>query len=113
VTTVIEAPQTPPARRLSPATWLIICGGVVVVVGAMAGLAAKRCADIASYIASQPKRLIGPQIVSSKEMSGPTFDPSSTHYVAPDYTLFWVCMLVVVVGLMTVAGAIILRRPRR
>ena len=34
------------------------------------------------------------------------FDPSSAHYVPPDYTVFWIGMLVVALGLIVVAAGI-------
>lgn len=91
-------------RQFSWAVLLVGSGVLLLVVGLLGGLAAKRSADIASYLASQPTGMVGGHILSSKRMTGFSFDPSSAHYVPPDYTGFWIGVLVVALGLIVVVA---------
>jgi hypothetical protein len=98
------------ARR-SLAVLLLVSGVLVAIGGSFGGLVAKRSADIASFLASQPKRLI------SDDPSNPlalNFDPSSAHHIPPDYTGFWLGMSVVAVGILVlVAGIIVVIAKKR
>jgi hypothetical protein len=85
---------------------LLATSGILLVVGGLlAGLLSKRAADLVSHAKSSATRLIGGDILSDKQMSGFTFDPSSAHYVPPDYTGFWIGMLVAALGMMALATA--------
>jgi protein-S-isoprenylcysteine O-methyltransferase Ste14 len=96
------APFLATKRRHPVPFWLVAAGVLLSVAGLVGGFIAKRSADLASYVASQPTRMIGPEILSPTRMTGPTFDPTSAHYVAADYTAYWTGMLVVAVGLVIV-----------
>jgi predicted permease len=97
-------------NRRRPAAWLIVPGALLALGGTIAGLAAKRSAEIASSIASSAKRLISP-------LSNPLaleFDPTSAQPVPPDYTGFWLGMIVAAIGaLAVVMGVVIAVRERR
>ena len=86
-------------RRWSAAPWFLASGVLLVLTGLIGGLMTKQSADIASVSASQPTRMVGGQILSPTQMTGPRFVPSSAHYVAPDYTVFGIGVLVIVLGL--------------
>lgn len=90
-------------RLFSWAALLVRWGVLLVTAGLLGGLVAKQFADRASYAASQATRLIG---VDASKPLVLTFDPSSAHYVPPDYTVFWMGMLVVALGLIVVAAGI-------
>lgn len=90
-------------RQPSWAALLVRWGALLSIVGLLGGLAAKSFADRASYVASQSTALI------ANDPSNPivlNFDPSSAHYVPPDYTVFSIGMLVVALGLSVVAAGI-------
>jgi hypothetical protein len=90
-------------RQFSWADLLLRWGVLLVIVGLVGGLAAKSFADRASYGASQATRLIG---IDSSNPSVLAPDASSAHYVPPDYTVFWIGMLVVALGLIVVVAGI-------
>ncbi|MDP9025954.1 MAG: hypothetical protein M3N46_00150 [Actinomycetota bacterium] len=95
-----------------PAAILIIASGALgMAAGAVGGLMAKSSADEASYLASQPTS----QMSDPSNPIGLIFDPSSAHYVAPDYAVFWIWMIVAGIGVVAVlAGiAVAFRRRRR
>jgi hypothetical protein len=91
------------ARR-SLAVWLLVPGALMAIGGSIGGLVAKRSADLASFLDSQPKRLISNDPSNSLALN---FDPSSAHYVAPDYTGFWVGMIVVAIGVLGVLAGVV------
>ena len=93
-------------RRVPPTALLAASGLLLVIGGLVGGLLAKRAADAVSHAKSAATRLIGGDIVSDKQMTGFTFDPSSAHYVPPDYTGFWIGMLVAALGLLALATAV-------
>lgn len=97
--------------QFSGAVLLVRWGVLLLIVGLLGALTAKSFADRASYVASQPTALI------ANDPSNPivlNFDPSSAHYVPPDYTTFWIGMLVVALGLIVVAtGAGVALAKRR
>jgi hypothetical protein len=41
------------------------------------------------------------------------FDPSSAHYAPPDYTVFWIAMLVVAIGVVAVVAGIAVTSAKR
>ena len=85
---------------------MLAASGVLLVVGGLlGGLLSKRAADVVSHVKSSATRLIGGEILSDKQMTGFAFDPSSAHYVPPDYTGFWIGMLVAALGLLALATA--------
>jgi hypothetical protein len=94
---------------------LVGTGALFVVVGIVGGLYALRSAALDSYVASQPKAMTftPPQSNSVGANIGLQFDPSSAHYVAPDYTVFWVWMLVVALGLILVVAGMAVALARR
>jgi hypothetical protein len=95
------------SQRRVPLTALLAASGLLLVIGGLVGgLLAKHAADVVSHAKSAATRLIGGDIVSDKQMTGFTFDPSSAHYVAPDYTGFWIGMLVAALGLLALATAV-------
>ncbi len=89
---------------------LVGSGLFLVAIGAMAGLASKAVAERAANVASTfHTRLISdPNNPIALE-----FDPSSAHHVIPDYTQFWMCMLVVAVGLLALLVGIGMRLRSR
>lgn len=95
------------SRRFSWVDLLVGSGVLMVLVGLVGGLAAKRSSDIASYVASQPTQALplDPSVPIASQIAL-NFDPSSAHYVPPDYTVFWFGMLVVALGLIIVATGI-------
>jgi hypothetical protein len=84
-------------------------------VGLLGGLVAKRSADLASVAASQPTRFLTPDSSAPLESQiALNADPSSAHFVPPDYTVFWLGMIVVALGLIAVlAGIIVVLIKRR
>jgi hypothetical protein len=76
---------------------------------------AKRSADLASVAASQPTRFLTPDSSAPLESQiALNADPSSAHFVPPDYTVFWLGMIVVALGLIAVlAGIIVVLIKRR
>ncbi|MCU1421202.1 MAG: hypothetical protein JWN36_853 [Microbacteriaceae bacterium] len=103
-------------RRVPPTALLGASGLLLVVGGLVGGLLAKHAADVVSHAKSAATRLIEDDTVSDKQMIGLTFDPSSAHYVPPDYTGFWIGMLVVALGLLalaTTAGIRLVRMRNR
>ncbi len=98
--------MTSPAANPRQFSWtvrLVGSGVLLFIVGLLGGLTAKSSADRASYVASQSTRLI------ANDPSKPialNFDPSSAHYVPPDYTVFWIGMVVVALGLIVAVAGI-------
>ena len=90
-------------RQSSGAALLVRWGALLSIVGLFGGLVAKSFADRASYVASQHTALIANDPSNQIAL---TFDPSSAHYVPPDYTVFWIGMLVVALGVIVVAVGI-------
>jgi hypothetical protein len=84
---------------------LLSSGVLLLVAGAIAGLVAKRSADIASYVASQPTRLVS----DPSNFLALTFDPTSAHHVPPDYAGFWLGMTVGALGLTLIVVGIVVR----
>ncbi len=83
---------------------------LLLIVGLLGGLVAKSFADGVSYVASSPTRLI------ANDPSNPIVlnsDPSSAHHVPPDYTVFWIGMLVVALGVIVVMAGIRVALPKR
>jgi hypothetical protein len=107
--------QLTQTRRQGWAVWLLSAGVPLVIVGLLGGLVAKRSADLASFAASQPTRFLTPD--SSAPMASQialNFDPSSAHFIPPDYTVFWLGMIVVALGLIAVlAGIVVVLIKRR
>lgn len=90
-------------HQFSRAALVVPWGVLLSIIGLLGGLVAKSLADRASYVASQHTALI------ANDPSNPialNFDPSSAHYAPPDYTVFWIGMLVVALGLIVVAAGI-------
>jgi hypothetical protein len=83
-------------------TRLVGSGVLIVVAGLIGALAAKRSAEIASFVASQPTRLMS----DPSNPIGVILDPSSAHHVPPDYTVFWLGILVVALGAIVVSAGI-------
>ena len=90
-------------RQSSGAAVLVRWGALLSIVGLFGGLVAKSFADRASHVASQHTALIANDPSNQIALN---FDPSSAHYVPPDYTVFWIGMLVVALGVIVVAAGI-------
>lgn len=90
-------------RKFSWVVFLVRSGLLLLIVGLLGGLVAKSFADRASYVASSHTRLI------ANDPSNPlvlNFDPSSAQHVPPDYTVFWIGILVVALGVIVVMAGI-------
>ncbi|WP_394768859.1 hypothetical protein [Lacisediminihabitans sp.] len=104
---MIDAQRGVAPRQFSWADFLLRWGVLLIIVGSVAGLAAKFFADRASHAASGATRMLTPD--ASEPIAShiaQIFDPSSAHYVPPDYTAFWIGMLAVALGVAAVAAGI-------
>jgi len=98
-------------RVRSLPVWLLVPGVLMALGGSIGGLVAKHSADITSLLASQPKGLISGGAASSM---GLRFDPSSAHFVPPNYAGLWLGIMIAAVGtVLGVTGAFIAIRQKR
>jgi predicted permease len=98
----------------SPQRWtalLISAGAVFAIIGLIGALLAKHSADLASALSSEHARLFTPGGSSSTSANiALQFAPTA----APDYTLFWLALTVIIVGLIAaLAGMAVALRGRR
>lgn len=101
-------------RRYAGDAWLSGAGAIVAAAGLLTAVALRRSADIASYVASQPTRFAVPDPSRTARADiALTFDPSSAHYVPPDYAGFWLGMLVLALGLLMVAAGMSIAFAKR
>jgi hypothetical protein len=107
-------PQLASPSPRSWTVWLLVTGTVLAVVGLSGGLFAKRSADLASLLPSGSTRLVTPGASAPiRAQIALTFDPTSTHYAAPDYTLLWLSVALVIVGLIAVSAGTVVALSKR
>jgi hypothetical protein len=95
--------------------WLPALGLVVMFVGLLGALVSEHFAVLASVAASQPRRVLMPSPSAAVgSQIGLQFDPSSAHYVGPDFAGLWIGAGVAALGLaVLIVGIAVTLATRR